>query len=254
MKKMTNKGFTLIELLAVITIMGILMMVAIPAVSRTIENSRRDTFADIAHEYINAVRNAMLADNIECYNPDCNSASCNEWRVASATNTGAYYFPICTSSDDCDQIDFKKLNSAGVEEGNVLVSLTKSSIQQSTADLMESGGKSPFGNAELQGYVLLKKAVTTTEAGDLKTSSKYYIVLGDTGYHGLPSPTQESEIKRSKVSMDLGENKPTNVLKTAQDIESSEIETNADGTPRLDENGRQIHKTVSVTPIPCRIS
>ena len=44
MKKINSKGFTLVELLAVIVIMGILMMVAIPAVTRTIENSRKDTF------------------------------------------------------------------------------------------------------------------------------------------------------------------------------------------------------------------
>ena len=58
MKKinMNSKGFTLIELLAAITIMGILMMVAIPSVSRTIENSRRDTFADVAKSYVNTIR------------------------------------------------------------------------------------------------------------------------------------------------------------------------------------------------------
>ena len=63
---MSKKGFTLIELLAVITIMGILMLVAIPAVSRTIENSRRDTFADNVVTYLNTVRNAVLADELKC--------------------------------------------------------------------------------------------------------------------------------------------------------------------------------------------
>lgn len=230
---MSQKGFTLIELLAVITIMGILMMVAIPAVSRTIENSRRDTFADIAHEYINAVRNAMLADNIECYNP---SSSSNRWRVASATNTGSYYFPICTDGDDCTAITY---------EGAAIDGLSGTEVASSTADLMESGGKSPFGNAELKGYVVLDKSVTTTEGGDLKTNSKYYIILGDTGNHGLASPTLESEIKRSKILMDLGSNAPSNLLTTKRPIPTGEYE---------EVNGVRREKTNEVTPIPCRIS
>lgn len=66
MKRINSKGFTLIELLAVITIMGILMLVAIPAISRTIDNSRRDTFITTTQSYINAVKNAVAADEIYC--------------------------------------------------------------------------------------------------------------------------------------------------------------------------------------------
>ena len=173
MKKLNSKGFTLIELLAVITIMGILMMVAIPSVSRTIENSRRDTFANIAHEYINAIRNGVMADNIECYPSATVSGQTITWAgtpvVASATADGTYYFPIDT-------------------------------LEQNTKDLMESGGKSPFGNAEMQGYVKWVKASTTNARGDLKTSTKYTMVLTDSGKHGFDTELSEEAIKRSNVS------------------------------------------------------
>ncbi len=62
LKKINNKGFTLIELLAVIVILGILMIVAIPQVTKYIEQSKKDTFIDTAKAYINAARYSYLND------------------------------------------------------------------------------------------------------------------------------------------------------------------------------------------------
>lgn len=83
-----NSGFTLIELLAVITIMGILMMVAIPTVSRTIENSRKDTFIDMAKRYCTSVATMWAADNLQCGS-----------YVSSAVPTGIYIVKVDTSSN-----------------------------------------------------------------------------------------------------------------------------------------------------------
>lgn len=70
-----NKGFTLIELLAVIVIMGVLMMVALPQVTKYIENSKKDAYAETAKSYINAVRYALLNDELSESLPDTNGDS-----------------------------------------------------------------------------------------------------------------------------------------------------------------------------------
>ena len=87
MKKLNTKGFTLIELLAVITIMGILMMVAIPTVSRTIENSRKDTYIDTVKSYVNGAKNMWAADNLKCGT-----------HLSSAVANGTYYIEVDTTS------------------------------------------------------------------------------------------------------------------------------------------------------------
>lgn len=61
-----EKGFTLIELLAVIVIMGVLMIVAIPMVTKYIDQSKRDAYVDTAKAYINAARYSFLNDEYNC--------------------------------------------------------------------------------------------------------------------------------------------------------------------------------------------
>ena len=118
MKKINSKGFTLIELLAVITIMGILLLVAIPAISKVIENSRKDAFVNISAKYIDAVRNSVMSDSIECV-----PVGGGEKLIASALPAGTYNLRIDTTNEE-------------------------------TPSLVEKGGKSPFGGAPLYGYVV----------------------------------------------------------------------------------------------------
>ncbi len=162
MKKNKRQGFTLIELLAVITIMGILMLIAIPAVSRTIENSRKNTFATLGKQYISTVRNAVLADELKCNLSD----TVKDVQVGSVPD-GKYYFKISTVPGS-------------------------PSVNQTT-QLMEKVGKSPWAGADVQGYVSWEKT------GD---KTKYKILLVDTARHGITTPTEENSITRTSVLTD----------------------------------------------------
>ena len=66
MKK--EKGFTLIELLAVIIILGILMLIAIPSVTSYINNSRKNTYAETGANYVKAtIPMAVDAKKVKLY-------------------------------------------------------------------------------------------------------------------------------------------------------------------------------------------
>ena len=65
MKK--KNGFTLIELLAVIIILGILMIIAIPSVTKYISDSRKSAYVDTAKEIISGARNMVNDGKLEMY-------------------------------------------------------------------------------------------------------------------------------------------------------------------------------------------
>ena len=158
--KLNKNGFTLIELLAVIVIMGILMMVAIPSVSRVIENSRKDTMVTLAKTYANAAKKLWTSDSLYCG---------SESKLSSSVVNGDYYILIDTSDDKI-------------------------------YPLVESGGKSPWGNADIKGYVRITKDV------DEKKAAKYYVAITDGThaiYDDLLNPKESSLLTRKDVIMDI---------------------------------------------------
>ena len=64
---MNKKGFTLIELLAVIIILGVLMIIAIPAVTNYISESRKESYVDTAKQMINGARNLVNSGKLKVY-------------------------------------------------------------------------------------------------------------------------------------------------------------------------------------------
>lgn len=172
MSKLNRKGFTLIELLAVITIMGILMVVAIPSVSRTIENTRRDSFLDTAKQYASGVKTMFISDSIEC--PE--TAGSSTYVLGTALKDGTYYV---------------RIDSANTSNG----SNTEYPI------ILEQGGKSSWSSKEVKGYV--RVVVSGSGTGTLKQT--YYVALSD-DLHGIKDTPGTSkdflQLKRGNVTVD----------------------------------------------------
>lgn len=62
--KKNKKGFTLVELLAVIVILGVLLLIAVPAIQNVIENSRQKAFLSQTKLAIENVETMLSASDI----------------------------------------------------------------------------------------------------------------------------------------------------------------------------------------------
>lgn len=65
-----RKGFTLIEIMAVVVILGIVMMIAVPSVSNYILDSRKSAFANSMDAYVKSLESDFLQETYGDYPDD----------------------------------------------------------------------------------------------------------------------------------------------------------------------------------------
>lgn len=133
---MNKKGFTLIELLAVILILGVVMFIAVPSISRYVLGSRGESYLQDAKRFINSARSLVESD-----------MPFNKTDIT-------YYIPIkCLSVDKAEESPFGKWKKAyvvvtydnskhdyyftSVDEQNMGIYLTYS--ENLSTDRLESG-------------------------------------------------------------------------------------------------------------------
>jgi prepilin-type N-terminal cleavage/methylation domain-containing protein len=93
---MERKGFTLIELLAVIIILGVIMLIAIPSVTKYIDNSKKNAYIDTAKELIKGATNLVNSGDLDMFDTDT-----------------TYYIPsTCISLETGGESPFGKFNPA----------------------------------------------------------------------------------------------------------------------------------------------
>ncbi len=109
-KNINRKGFTLVELLAVIVILAVLALVAMPNVTRLMNNARKNSFTTEAEEFAKYAQTAYT--NVQLSGSLTNSASISKLTVPGTTKGDFEYFCVSYEKLKADQYVNKSNDAA----------------------------------------------------------------------------------------------------------------------------------------------
>ena len=200
---MNKKGFTLIELLAVIIILGILMIIAIPSVTRYISDSRKNAYVDTAKEIVGGARNLVNEGKLEMYDTDVTyyiESSCikteNALKSPYGDFTKAYvvvtydgkgYTYYWTSNDDSGQ---------GIKE---IVRVDKLDVDNIESDLKDSEISTLRGIDGRKKTVVVSKANGCFKEGANTAKTQ---INGETGEENSPVVYPDG---KNKDNLEIGD-------------------------------------------------
>ncbi len=176
-KKEKNSIIGLILSIVALLFGMFIMITSVKSTVSVIDNSRKDLFGDVAKSYINEVKNSLSTDEIIC-SPNASEDASNQF--VKATSNGDYYIFI-SSSNDTITSKFSSFDSS-----------ISSKATEQTAKLLEFGGKSPWENKDVYGYVHF----------NIENNQKtYYIALADVDGHGIQNEVKYENIIRNNIEV-----------------------------------------------------
>ncbi len=180
--KNNKKGFTLIELLAVIIILGILMIIAIPSVTKYISDARKDSYLDTAKEIITGARNMVNDGKLEMFDTDTTyyiDVACIKTENGTKSPYGEFTKAYVVVTYDGKGYDYywTSVDDAGQGIKNI-TKLDNLTIDSISSDLKDSDIANNYGIDGRNNYALINKA---NECGKGASSEVAKKVDGETG-------------------------------------------------------------------------
>ena len=217
---MKKKGFTLIELLAVIIILGILMLIAIPSVTSYINNSRKETYITTAKELIKGAQTMVNSGELQVSDPYSTyyiPCSCIPTESGGDSPYGKFepaYVVVTYTGDDYNYY-WTSRDTAGMGVQNItpVDSLSKESITSGVDDITVNTGIDGKNN-----IILFNNDCSNSTA----TQASIFIA----GVDNFPDQSPGT-LKVNSYGNLFGKSKGTNYINKLYTVRSKKVPSNA---------------------------